>query len=103
MPQVIVGENAEELAAAGRMPGQLEVDEGRVPAIGYQDIGFLGKIIVCDAPAMQLAQEAHCAPVILRVPGSCAVHRCTFKVFPLQSVPVHANESGHADETVQRG
>jgi len=54
--QVIVGENAEQPAAAGRVPGQLEVEEGRKSVRDNQDIGLLGKIVVHDAARVQLAQ-----------------------------------------------
>lgn len=52
--QVVIREDAEEPAATGRVPGKLEIDEGRKSVRGDEDIGLLGKIVVDDAARMQL-------------------------------------------------
>jgi len=79
--QVFPGQYAEQAIAAGRRPGELEIDQGRVAGLRNDPVGFLGQIVVDDTGSVLIyatdqtsAQRAKL--MVQRSAGVLQVGRC---------------------------
>src|ERR1700744_1909610 len=57
MPQILIGRDAEQPGPALEAGGQLEIGDISATAMAAQPVLLLGKIVMADAGAMQLAQR----------------------------------------------
>src|SRR3954468_16266638 len=57
MPQVLIGQHAEQPAAPFEADRELEIGEIAIPVGAAQPVLFLGEIVVADAGAMQPPQH----------------------------------------------
>ena len=101
MPQVVVGEHAEQPAATRRDQRQLEVHQCRQTFGGHQPVRFLGQVVVRHTARVQPAQQMQSLAVVLRVGGACELHGLPLDPGSFDLAPRRAQQSGDAVEACE--